>query len=89
MASPKTLSMSGSHRNDLLTSAIGAMENGLHRRFGHVGCRSHAKEAVRCCRRRAGKDPGCGADGCLAKGSVATPATVKEQTDYWAGEKYK
>jgi ribose transport system substrate-binding protein len=75
--------------NDLLTSAIGAMENGYIDVSVTWDAQSHAKEAVRVLLAIAqGKDPGCGPDGCLAKGSVATPATVKSMTDYWA-RKYK
>lgn len=75
--------------NDLLTSAIGAMENGYIDVSVTWDAQSHAKEAVRVLLDIAqGKDPGCGGDGCLAKGSVATPATVKSMTDYWA-RKYK
>ena len=75
--------------NDLLTSAIAAMENGYIDVSVTWDAQSHAKEAVRVLLDIAqGKDPGCGADGCLAKGSVATPATVKGMTGYWA-RKYK
>jgi ribose transport system substrate-binding protein len=75
--------------NDLLTSAIGAMENGYIDVAVTWDARAHAKEAVRVLLAIAqGKDPGCGPDGCLAKGSVATPATIKSMTDYWA-RKYK
>ena len=50
---------------------------------------AQAKEAARVLMAIAqGKDPGCGPDGCLAKGSVATPATIKSMTAYWA-RKYK
>ena len=50
---------------------------------------AHAKEAVRVLMLIAqGKDPGCPPQGCLAKGTVATPANVKSMTDYWA-RKYK
>lgn len=75
--------------NDLLTSAIGAMENGYIDVSVTWDAESHAKEAARVLLDIAqGKDPGCGLDGCLAKGSVATPATVKNMADYWA-RKYK
>lgn len=75
--------------NDLLTSAISAMENGYIDVSVTWDAESHAKEAVRVLLAIAqGKDPGCGPDGCLAKGSVATPATVKSMTGYWA-RKYK
>ena len=75
--------------NDLLTSAITAMENGYIDVSVTWDAEAHAKEAVRVLLAIAqGKDPGCGPDGCLAKGSVATPATVKSMTGYWA-RKYK
>ena len=75
--------------NDLLTSAIGAMENGYIDVAVTWDAAAHAKEAVRVMLLIAqGQDPGCPPEGCLAKGSVATPATVKGMTDYWA-RKYK
>lgn len=75
--------------NDLLTSAIKDMEDGYIDVSVTWDAQAHAKEAVRVLLDIAqGKDPGCGPDGCLAKGSVATPATVKSMTDYWA-RKYK
>ena len=71
--------------NDLLTSAIPAMENGYIDVSVTWDARAHAKELVRVILAIAqGKDPGCGPDGCLAKGSVATPATIKSMADYWA-----
>jgi len=71
--------------NDLLTSAIGAMENGYIDVAVTWDAASHAKEAVRVLMLIAQKkDPGCPPEGCLAKGSVATPANVKSMTDYWA-----
>ena len=75
--------------NDLLTSAVGAMENGYIDVAVTWDAAAHAKEAVRVLLLIAqGKDPGCPKQGCLAKGSVATPANVKSMTDYWA-RKYK
>lgn len=75
--------------NDLLTGAIPAMEKGYIDVSVTWDARAQAKEAVRVMLAIAqGKDPGCGPDGCLAKGSVATPATIKGMTDYWA-RKYK
>jgi ribose transport system substrate-binding protein len=75
--------------NDLLTSAITAMENGYIDVAVTWDAQAHAKEAVRVLLDIAeGKDPKCGKDGCLAKGKVVTPATVKGMTDYWA-RKYK
>jgi ABC-type sugar transport system substrate-binding protein len=75
--------------NDLLTSAIPAMENGYIDVSVTWDAQSHAKEAVRVMFDiLQGKDPQCGPNGCLAKGSLATPATIKGMTDYWA-RKYK
>ena len=75
--------------NDLLTSAIGAMENGYIDVAVTWDAAAHAKEAVRVLMLIAqGKDPGCPKEGCLTKGTVATPANVKSMTDYWA-RKYK
>jgi ribose transport system substrate-binding protein len=71
--------------NDLLTSAIGAMENGYIDVAVTWDAESHAKEAVRVLMLIAqGQDPNCPEEGCLAKGSVATPSNVKGMTNYWA-----
>jgi ribose transport system substrate-binding protein len=65
------------------------MENGYIDDSVTWDAQSHAKEAVRVMFAiLQGKDPACGPDGCLAKGSLATPATIKGMTDYWA-RKYK
>lgn len=46
---------------------------------------AHAQELVRVLGAIiAGQDPGCGADGCLAKGRVATPATVDSLENLWS-----
>jgi ribose transport system substrate-binding protein len=75
--------------NDLLTGAIPAMESGYIDVSVTWDAESQAKEAARVLMDIVqGKDPGCGPDGCLAKGSVATPATIKGMTEYWA-RKYK
>ena len=75
--------------NDLLTSAIGAMESGYIDVAVTWDAASHAKEAVRVLMLIAQKKPtGCPSEGCLAKGSVATPSNVKGMTAYWA-RKYK
>ena len=71
--------------NDLLTSAITAMEDGYIDVSVTWDARSQATEAVRVMLAIAqGEDPGCSDEGCLAKGSVATPANIKSMTDYWA-----
>ena len=61
----------------------------LHRRRGDLG-RRRARQGGRAgaAADRPGQGPRLPAEGCLAKGSVATPATVKGMTDYWA-RKYK
>jgi len=46
---------------------------------------AHAQELVRVLGALiAGTDPGCGPDGCLAKGRVATPATVDSLENLWS-----
>jgi ribose transport system substrate-binding protein len=63
--------------NDLLTSAIPAMENGYIDDSVTWDAQSHATEAVRVMFDiLQGKDPQCGPNGCLAKGSLATSATA-------------
>jgi ribose transport system substrate-binding protein len=70
---------------DLLTSAVKAMENGYIDVSVTWDAQAHAKEAVRLLMLIAqGKDPMCPKEGCLAKGTMVTPATVKSMTDYWA-----
>ena len=70
---------------DLLTSAVGAMEKGYIDVSVTWDAEAHAREAVRVLMLIAqGKDPECPEEGCLAKGSIATPANVKTMTDYWA-----
>jgi ABC-type sugar transport system substrate-binding protein len=70
---------------DLLTSAVKAMENGYIDVSVTWDAQAHAKEAVRVLMLIAqGKDPMCPKEGCLAKGTMVTPATVKSMTDYWA-----
>jgi ribose transport system substrate-binding protein len=70
---------------DLLTSAVKAMEDGYIDVSVTWDAQAHAKEAVRVMMLIAqGKDPQCPKGGCLAKGQLVTPATVKSMTDYWA-----
>jgi ribose transport system substrate-binding protein len=65
------------------------MENGYIDDSVTWDAQSHATEAVRVIFDiLQSKDPQCGPNGCLAKGSLATPATIKGMTDYWA-RKYK
>ena len=71
--------------NDLLTSAVTAMENGYIDVSVTWDARAHAKELVRVILAIAqGKDPGCGPDGCLAKGRVVTPATIATVPNLWS-----
>jgi ABC-type sugar transport system substrate-binding protein len=71
--------------NDLLTSAIPAMEKGYIDVAVTWDAYSHAKEAARVLLDIAeGKNPNCPDEGCLAKGSVATPDNVASMKDYWA-----
>lgn len=72
--------------NDLAgISAVKAMEAGYIDVSDTWDAAKQAKEAARVALAIAeGKDPGCGPDGCLVKGDVATPATIKGMTDYWA-----
>ena len=61
------------------------MENGYIDVSVTWDAEAHAKEAVRVLMLIAqGKDPQCPPEGCLAKGSLATPANVKSMTNYWA-----
>lgn len=71
--------------NDLLTEAVGAMEQGYIDVAVTWDAEAHANEAVRVMMAiLKGEDPGCGETGCLAKGSLATPENVGEMQDYWA-----
>lgn len=71
--------------NDLLTAAVGAMEDGYIDVSVTWDAEAHAKEAVRVMMAiLRDQDPGCGETGCLAKGSLATPENVGDMQDYWA-----
>lgn len=71
--------------NDLLTAAIGAMEDGYIDVSVTWDAEAHATEAVRVMMAiLKGEDPGCGENGCLAKGSLATPENIADMQDYWA-----
>ena len=75
--------------NDLLTSAIPAMEKGYIDASVTWDAEAQANEAARVMFDiLQGKDPHCGPNGCLAKGTLVTPATIKNMPDYWA-RKYK
>ncbi len=71
--------------NDLLSAAVKPMEDGYIDVSTTWDAYSQAKEAVRVIIAIAKKeDPKCGADGCLAKGRVVTPATVKDMPNLWS-----
>ncbi len=70
---------------DLLPGALPLMEQGYIDVSTTYDAFAHASEAVRVIIALAdGKDPGCGPDGCLAKGRVATPANVKTMENLWS-----
>jgi ribose transport system substrate-binding protein len=70
---------------DLLTAAVKPMEEGYIDVSTTWDAYSQAKEAVRVIIAIAKhEDPGCGPDGCLAKGRVVTPATVKTIPNLWS-----
>jgi ribose transport system substrate-binding protein len=71
--------------NDLLSAAVKPMEDGYIDVATTWDAYSQAKEAVRVIIAIAKKeDPKCGPDGCLAKGRVVTPATVKSIPNLWS-----
>src|SRR6201997_1104244 len=70
---------------DLLPAAVKPMEDGYIDVSTSYDAYAHSKETVRVLIAIAlGKDPGCGPDGCLAKGRVATPATIKTMDNLWS-----
>ena len=70
---------------DLLAAAVKPMEEGYIDVSTTWDAYSQAKEAVRVIIAIAKhEDPGCGPDGCLAKGRVVTPATVKTLPNLWS-----
>jgi ribose transport system substrate-binding protein len=70
---------------DLLSAAVKPMEDGYIDVSTTWDAYSQAKEAVRVIIAIAKKeDPKCGPDGCLAKGRVVTPATVKTIPNLWS-----
>lgn len=70
---------------DLLPGAVPLMEQGYIDVATTYDAFAHAQEAVRVIIALAsGKDPGCGPDGCLAKGRVATPANVTTMENLWS-----
>jgi ABC-type sugar transport system substrate-binding protein len=70
---------------DLLTAAVKPMEEGYIDVSTTWDAYLQAKEAVRVIIAVAKhEDPGCGPDGCLAKGRVVTPVTVKTLVNLWS-----
>jgi ribose transport system substrate-binding protein len=71
--------------NDLLSAAVKPMEDGYIDVSTTWDAYLHAKEAVRVIIAiKKGEDPGCGPDGCLAKGRVVTPATIATTENLWS-----
>ncbi len=71
--------------SDLLTAAIEPMEKGYIDVSTTWDALSQAREAVRVAiALKKGQDPKCGAEGCLAKGRVVTPATIKSTPNLWS-----
>lgn len=70
---------------DLLPVAVPLMEGGYIDVATTYDAYRHAQELVRVLLAiHAGEDPGCGEDGCLAKGRVVTPATLAETENLWS-----
>lgn len=71
--------------NDLLSAAVKPMEGGYIDVSTTWDADSQAKEAVRVIiALKQNQDPKCGPDGCLAKGRVVTPATIKSIPNLWS-----
>lgn len=70
---------------DLMSAAVKPMEDGYIDVSTTWDAYLQAKEAVRVIiALKKGEDPGCGADGCLAKGRVVTPATINQTENLWS-----
>ncbi len=70
---------------DLLPGAVPLMEAGYIDVVTTYDAYRHAQELVRVViALHQGEDPGCGEDGCLAKGRVVTPATIDETENLWS-----
>ena len=70
---------------DLLTAAIEPMEKSYIDVSTTWDALAQAREAVRVAiALKKGEDPKCSADGCLAKGRVVTPATIKTTENLWS-----
>lgn len=72
---------------DLYPEALALMEEGYIDVTTTYDAYEHAREAVRVVIALAqGEDPGCGEDGCLVAGRVATPETVGALESLWSRE---
>ncbi|MEO1105090.1 MAG: sugar ABC transporter substrate-binding protein [Pseudomonadota bacterium] len=70
---------------DLLPGAVPLMEEGYIDVATTYDAFRHSQEFVRVLLAlHKGEDPGCGEDGCLAKGRVATPATIDGLENLWS-----
>lgn len=70
---------------DVFPEAYVAMKDGYIDVGTTYDAYAHSQELVRVLAALiAGQDPGCGPDGCLAKGRVATPATVDSLENLWS-----
>jgi ribose transport system substrate-binding protein len=70
---------------DLLPPAVPLMEGGFIDVATSYDAFAHAQEFVRAALAiHAGEDPGCGEDGCLAKGRVVTPETLPTIENLWS-----
>jgi ribose transport system substrate-binding protein len=70
---------------DVFPEAYVAMKDGYIDVGTTYDAYAHSQELVRVLGALiAGQDPGCGPDGCLAKGRVATPATVDTLENLWS-----
>jgi ribose transport system substrate-binding protein len=71
--------------NDLLPAAVKPMEDGYIDVSTTYDAFTQAQEAIRVLIAiKKGQDPGCGPDGCLAKGRVVTPDTIKSVPNLWS-----
>jgi ribose transport system substrate-binding protein len=71
--------------NDLLPAAVKPMEDGYIDVSTTYDAFTQAQEAIRVLIAiKKGQDPGCGPDGCLAKGRVVTPDTIKTVPNLWS-----
>jgi ABC-type sugar transport system substrate-binding protein len=70
---------------DLLPGAVPLMEQGFIDVSTTYDAFKHSEELVRVALAiHRGEDPGCGEDGCLARGRVVTPATIATTENLWS-----